>query len=119
MTTILEKSIDELKTLISFMYGKVHPDWLVHDSDFETQTMRAGVSKLLSWMRAMNMSKRYRKMNLTKQPWAEVVKSVALSCSYLELDDEQMVVVLSESLSDKDKSSLCEAASEYRPRLMK
>lgn len=119
MNTKLEISTDELETLISFMKGEGYPIWLKIESDVELQTLRAGVAKLLRWLRAMNMSKRLKTMKLTKQPWSEVVRSIALSSSFLELCNEQTFVILSESLSDEDKTSLCETASGYRPKLMK
>jgi len=118
MTKTLENSTSQLRTLIRFASGGQRPDWLVVPEDTEDLTMRSGISKVLSWLRAMSMSKRTKELALTNQPWSEVVRCMAQSNSFIRLGDDQSAVALNETLSDEEKIALCDIASEFQPRLM-
>lgn len=119
MTKTLESCTSQLRTLIHFASGGQRPGWFEVPSDTDDMTLRSGVSKVLSWLRAMSMSKSTRELALTNQSWSEVVRCMAKSDSFILLGKDQDSVALATTLTDDEKISLCDIASEFRPRLMK
>lgn len=118
MTKTLEICTSQLKMLIHFASGGQRPDWFEVPFDTDDMTLRSGVSKVLSWLRAMSISKSTRELALANQPWSEVVRCMAMSDSFIRLGKDQDSVALTTTLTEDEKISLCDIASEYRPRLM-
>ena len=116
----LENKIEQLRGIILTANEGELPNWieLPHQS-FEKHSIRAGIAKLLKWLRAMSTSKKIRDLRITDQPWGQVVMAIADGASFIVLDRKRHLISLDNELSRDEQLLLCEVAeNEFRPRIM-
>ncbi len=121
MNITIENSIEQLRTLIDFVDGGDVPQWYVLPKTYyDHQSMRSGIARILKWLRVMAMSNRLQELQLTNQPWSEVVRSIAnANNSFLLFNSEKEVVMLHNDFSCEQIKILCHIAlKEFSPRLM-